>query len=107
MDCEGIFRISGNKETVENYIAAINKGDPICTIALSMPATVICGISSASYGILLPDLFSAGSDIDFVKDKASPHDVASLLKQFLRELPDPLLTGAMYDQWLALAGEHS
>lgn len=30
------------------------------------------------------------------------HTVASLLKLFLRELPDPLLTYALYDAWVAV-----
>ena len=31
---------------------------------------------------------------------AQPHDVASLLKQFFRELPDPLLTNQLHDHFL-------
>jgi len=39
-------------------------------------------------------------------DLADAHavDVASLLKQFLRELPDPLMTSALYDVFLQCAG---
>ena len=32
--------------------------------------------------------------------EAQPHDVASLLKQFFRELPDPLLTNQLHDHFL-------
>ena len=33
------------------------------------------------------------------------HSVGGAFKQYLRELPDPLLTYALYDQWIALAKE--
>eukprot|EP00039_Didymoeca_costata_P019050 m.336035 g.336035 ORF g.336035 m.336035 type:complete len:585 (+) comp17739_c0_seq1:140-1894(+) len=35
--------------------------------------------------------------IDFVEHKARPHDVAALLKQFLRDTPEPLLTSQYLD----------
>jgi hypothetical protein len=37
----------------------------------------------------------------------SPHDVASLLKLFLRELPEPLLTSKPHAVYAQLAGEFS
>lgn len=36
--------------------------------------------------------------------QASCHAVAATLKQFFRELPDPLLTFALYDRWMNTAG---
>lgn len=35
---------------------------------------------------------------------ANTHAVASTLKQFLRELPDPLLTFALFDRWMNTGG---
>ncbi|PRP76222.1 RhoGAP domain-containing protein, partial [Planoprotostelium fungivorum] len=64
---EGIFRISGNKETVAQLKERIDRGE----------------------------------DIDFVKEQCVPFDVAALMKMFLREMPDPMLQGHLYDQWLA------
>eukprot|EP01119_Soliformovum_irregulare_P007791 TRINITY_DN2027_c0_g1_i3.p1 TRINITY_DN2027_c0_g1~~TRINITY_DN2027_c0_g1_i3.p1 ORF type:complete len:564 (+),score=171.25 TRINITY_DN2027_c0_g1_i3:52-1743(+) len=46
------------------------------------------------------EAINKGVELDFVKDRANPNDVASLLKQFLRELPDPLLTFSKYNQWI-------
>jgi WD40 repeat protein len=66
IDVEGIFRISGNKETIMSYYDRLNKGE----------------------------------EIDFIKEKANPNDVASLFKQFLRELPDPVLSSELYDKWI-------
>jgi len=65
-DCEGIFRISGNKEKVA----------------------------------MLKDSLDKGEEVDFIKEKANPNDVSSLLKMFLRELPEPLLTFERYEKWL-------
>ena len=38
-------------------------------------------------------------------DEAHPHDVASLLKQFLRELPESLLSSKFIDAFEACEGE--
>jgi hypothetical protein len=43
----------------------------------------------------------AGEPIDFSGEK-NINNVANLLKAFLRELPEPLLTGQLYDQWVAV-----
>jgi len=33
------------------------------------------------------------------------HEVATVLKRFLRTLDDPLLTRALYDRWIAASRE--
>jgi hypothetical protein len=45
-----------------------------------------------------------GGDLD-VLDNVDCHTIACLLKLFLRELPNCLLTGNMYDQWLDAVGK--
>lgn len=47
--------------------------------------------------------FNGGEPVEFVDGKSSPHDVAGLLKAWLRELPEPLLTFALYDAWMDVA----
>jgi hypothetical protein len=47
--------------------------------------------------------FNDGKPVDFALLRASPHSVAGLLKAWLRELPEPLLTYAMFDQWMRIA----
>jgi RhoGAP domain len=42
-----------------------------------------------------------GDDIDF--SQLDPHVLASLLKKFLREMPDPLLTSKLYGHWVQAA----
>ncbi|UYV79981.1 ARHGAP44 [Cordylochernes scorpioides] len=51
----------------------------------------LCGIS----GAMDAGLFHM---LDDVRD---PHTVAGLLKTYLRQLPEPLLTYELYDEWLA------
>jgi hypothetical protein len=53
--------------------------------------------------VLLKCYIDEGHDVDFEKWKADAHVVGHLLKQYLRELPDPLLTYEMYNQFLSIA----
>eukprot|EP00029_Vermamoeba_vermiformis_P008412 TRINITY_DN3934_c0_g1_i1.p1 TRINITY_DN3934_c0_g1~~TRINITY_DN3934_c0_g1_i1.p1 ORF type:complete len:1080 (-),score=157.73 TRINITY_DN3934_c0_g1_i1:82-3132(-) len=46
------------------------------------------------------DLFDQGEEVDLSSCR-DPHTVASLLKQYLRELPEPILTFDMYDSYIA------
>ncbi|KAF2674117.1 RhoGAP-domain-containing protein [Microthyrium microscopicum] len=71
LDVEGIYRVSGNTNQVNQLKAQFDNGP-----------------------------------VDFRIPEAFFHDVnnpANLLKQFLRELPDPLFTRAAYDQLLDAA----
>ncbi len=43
-----------------------------------------------------------GGKINF--SGSDPYLIAELLKSFLRELPDPLLTTTLYQEWLQLEG---
>lgn len=45
-----------------------------------------------------------GGQVDLAKLEARPHDVATLLKQFLRDLPQPLLTEKYSDIFAATQG---
>ena len=54
--------------------------------------------------VLLKCLIDEGHEIDFDKWKADAHVVGHLLKQYLRELPDPLLTYELYSQFLRISG---
>ena len=46
----------------------------------------------------LKDKFSKSAKVDFSQFK--PHDISALLKRFLREMPEPLLTFALYDLFM-------
>ena len=42
---------------------------------------------------------------DVITDDSNPHDVAAVFKEFLRCLPDPLLTRDLYPAFLAAASK--
>jgi len=48
-------------------------------------------------------LIDSGGEIK-LKGVEDVNTVASLLKNFLRQLPDPLLTAALYKEWVGLPG---
>eukprot|EP01094_Clydonella_sp_ATCC50884_P012974 TRINITY_DN23269_c0_g1_i1.p1 TRINITY_DN23269_c0_g1~~TRINITY_DN23269_c0_g1_i1.p1 ORF type:complete len:918 (-),score=244.35 TRINITY_DN23269_c0_g1_i1:169-2652(-) len=52
----------------------------------------------------LVEFFNAGGEVAFETDE-SPVIVSDLLKQFLRELPDPLFTFALYKEFLECGGK--
>lgn len=50
----------------------------------------------------LKNAFDAGV-VDMTEYIRDPHAVAGVLKSYLRELPEPLMTFALYDEWMAAA----
>ncbi|KAI8380764.1 Rho GTPase activation protein [Blakeslea trispora] len=44
-------------------------------------------------------VFNDGSDIDFFKTKPDPHAVSTLLKMYLRELPEPIIPTELVDEY--------
>lgn len=55
----------------------------------------------------LKELLSAGAGVDLDSGDFRPHDVASLLKSLLGELPEPLLTHRHFHAHLKIAGRTS
>lgn len=54
---------------------------------------------------LLKEWIQQGSEIQLNDTTFSPHDVATVLKQLLSELPEPLLTHKHYEAHVQIAGE--
>jgi len=48
--------------------------------------------------------FDSVQKVVHLTEDQTPHHVASLLKEFFRELPDPLLTRDLYPAFIATAG---
>lgn len=48
----------------------------------------------------LREEFDSGNQVELTSE-SSPHDVGALLKEFFRDLPDPLLTRDLYSPFLA------
>lgn len=53
---------------------------------------------------ILKDSLNSGVDIDVDSGEFHPNDVATLLKMFLGDLPEPLLTHRHYHAHLKIAG---
>lgn len=51
-------------------------------------------------------MFDSGQDVELTDDM-NPHDVACLLKEFFRSLPEPLLTRDLYHPFLATRSKPS
>lgn len=49
---------------------------------------------------ILTVIFCAGESVSF-DDESNPHNVAGLIKLYLRELSEPLMTFALYDPFIA------
>jgi len=84
LDVEGIYRVSGTAAHVQSLKALFDHGR---------------FVSSLSLDSLLTRYISASSAVDFRNPATFSHDinsVASLLKTFFRDLPDPLMTHAQY-----------
>ncbi|XP_054706794.1 rho GTPase-activating protein 44-like [Uloborus diversus] len=58
---------------------------------------------SASKLKKLKSAFDAGIEIDMTEFLRDPHAVAGALKSYLRELPEPLMTFSLYDDWMNAA----
>ncbi|CAL1291674.1 unnamed protein product [Larinioides sclopetarius] len=58
---------------------------------------------SASKLKKLKNAFDAGIEPDLIEFIRDPHVVSGALKSYLRELPEPLLTSALYDEWMNAA----
>lgn len=52
----------------------------------------------------LRELLNSGADVDLQSGDFHPNDVATLLKSFLGELPEPLLTHRHFHAHLKIAG---
>lgn len=52
----------------------------------------------------LKELIDKDSHVKFSSGKFTPHDVACVLKQFLAELPEPLLTHAPHEAYIQVTG---
>ncbi|KAG8191346.1 hypothetical protein JTE90_006092 [Oedothorax gibbosus] len=53
----------------------------------------------------LKSAFDAGIELDMEEYVRDPHAVAGAFKSYLRELPEPLLTHALYNDWMNAAKE--
>jgi len=85
MNCEGIFRLSPASHQVKEMQVLADRGS-----------------RSSFYSLALSQHFHPVGRFDFHPDEVIA--VAALLKMFLRDMPDPLLTSKLYNDFIATAG---
>ena len=81
----GIFRVGSNKKRV----------DKVGCLSWCYTFSHLCSFFQ------LREDFDSGVDV-ILTDEVSVHDVATILKEFFRELPEPLLPREVYQPLLAI-----
>ena len=82
----GIFRVGSNKKRVDKVDCLL---------------VMLADIFSFLFLFQLREDFDSGVDV-ILTDEVSVHDVATILKEFFRELPEPLLPREVYQPLLAI-----
>lgn len=92
LDIEGIYRVSGSTNHLARLKQLFDHGNASARVASSMTCSLTFHIDASQVNFNNPE--------NFYHDVNS---VASLLKQFFRELPDPLLTQEHYADFITAA----
>ena len=82
----GIFRVGSNKKRVDK---------------VEYQMAMLADTFSFLLLFQLREDFDSGVDV-ILTDEVSVHDVATILKEFFRELPEPLLPREVYQPLLAI-----
>lgn len=91
------LRVNGRR------IALVVEKCAACLLASGMDEEGLFRITgSASKIKKLKSAFNAGF-VDMSEFERDPHTVASVLKLYLRELPEPLMTFSLYEEWMKAA----
>lgn len=94
---EGVFRIAGRKDHADALRVEIEQA----SLHAARPES---SLSSSSSSVVAGD--TGGSTLtasELMRRRVDPHIVTAVLKQYLRALPDPLLTAKLYQPLLAFA----
>jgi hypothetical protein len=96
LDVEGIYRLSGNANHINHKKALFDNGKDFIPSSFIMQSTkTVTTVDSTQLDFTNPDSFH--HDVN---------SVAGLLKQFFRELPEPLFTTTYYSDFINAAREY-
>ena len=88
LEAQGIYRMSGNLAKIRKLILGFNQGAPPTPATTEWPSFHCFSSSSDARGFLINS------------EEYTVHDVAGVLKDFFKSLPDPLLTHTLYQDFV-------
>ena len=100
---QGIYRIGGTMSKVVKLKERLDRGAPWPSVGRCAARACPLGHSVADCSRCRADLDSVNLDADEWSSDIS--NVTSVLKMWLRELPDPLLTSGLHSAFLDAASE--
>jgi hypothetical protein len=101
LDVVGLFRVPGSTSEVRRLREMYNSGFPVDLFGCDSDSVVVPGTNNNSNCPGDNGVNADGGESMLEPIFKTPHSVAALLKLFLRELPEPLLTFDLYDCFIA------
>ena len=99
---EGLFRISGNHDNVLSLSDKLDRNT--FPISISPAPSGYASLTSSTGSNSSNSNCESSYSLDFTG--INPHDVAAILKKFIRELPDPLFPFSSYDAFISTCGSY-
>ncbi|XP_064478280.1 rho GTPase-activating protein 44-like isoform X2 [Ornithodoros turicata] len=94
------YPLEEHLRVTDRKIALVIEKCACCLLTYGMDEEGLFRITgSASKIKKLKSAFNAGV-VDMTESERDPHTVASTLKLYLRELPEPLMTFSLYEEWM-------
>lgn len=110
---EGVYRVNGGQLTMKKLKTSFDQGKFYCYVDFSIKqAATTASWLSYSVDISYPliqkyeFLFSDARSVLLTLDECGVHDVTGVLKQYLRQLPDPVIPGTMYKQFISAGSKY-
>lgn len=113
LEMEGVYRVNGGQLTMKKLKTSFDQGKFYCRVWLFNKSSCYDWLlASFSVDISYPliqkyeFLFSDARSVLLTLDECGVHDVTGVLKQYLRQLPDPVIPGTMYRQFISAGSKY-